>query len=68
MVNIQVLTDLIFSLVKSSEEHKVTREGIENIYSALDDFKVTRDLEKLKSVDLESSGVTLDDIVNISKY
>ena len=68
MVNIQVLTDLIFSLVKGNKEHKVTREGIENIYSALDEFKTTRDLEKLKSVDLESTGITLGDIVNISKY
>lgn len=68
MANIQVLTDLIYSLVKGNKEHKVTREGIENIYSALDEFKVTRDLEKLKSVDLESNGVTLDDIVHISKY
>lgn len=68
MENIKVLTDLIFSLVKSDKEHKITREGIENIDSALDSFKVTRDLEKLKSVDLESNGVTLDDIVHISKY
>lgn len=68
MVNIQVLTDLIFSLVKGNKEHKVTREGIENIYSALDEFKTTRDLEKLKSVDLESTGITLGDIVNTSKY
>lgn len=68
MENIKVLTDLISSLVKSDKEHKITREGIENIYSALDDFKVTRDLEKLKSVDLESNGVTLDDIVHIHKY
>lgn len=68
MANIKVLTDLVYSLVKGNKEHKVTREGIENIYSALDEFKVTRDLEKLKSVDLESNGVTLDDIVYISKY
>lgn len=68
MVNIQVLTDLVYSLVKGNKEHKVTREGIENIYSALDEFKITRDLEKLKSVDLESNGVTLDNIVHISKY
>lgn len=68
MANIKVLTDLISSLVKSDKEHKITREGIENIECALDEFKVTRDLEKLKSVDLESNGVTLDDIVYISKY
>lgn len=68
MVNIQVLTDLISSLVKDDKEHKITREGIENIESALDEFKITRDLEKLKSVDLESSEVTLDDIVHIHKY
>lgn len=68
MENIKVLTDLISSLVKSDKEHKITREGIENIESALDDFKVTRNLEKLKSVDLESNGVTLDDIVYIHKY
>lgn len=68
MANIKVLTDLVYSLVKGNKEHKVTREGIENIYSALDEFKVTRDLEKLKSVDLESNGVTLDDIVHIRKY
>ena len=68
MANIKVLTDLISSLVKRDKEHKITREGIENIESALDDFKITRNLEKLKSVDLESSEVTLDDIVHIHKY
>lgn len=68
IANIKLLTDLIFSLVKNDKEHKITREGIENIESALDEFKVTRDLEKLKSVDLESSGATLDDIVHIHKY
>ena len=68
MENIKVLTDLITSLVKNDKEHKITREGIENIYKALDEFKITRDLEKLKSVDLESNGVTLDDIVHIHKY
>lgn len=68
MANIKVLTDLISSLVKRDKEHKITREGIENIECALDEFKVTRDLEKLKSVDLESNGVTLDDIVHIHKY
>lgn len=68
MANIKVLIDLISSLVKNDKEHKITREGIENIESALDDFKITRNLEKLKSVDLESSEVTLDDIVHIHKY
>lgn len=68
MANIKALTDLVYNLVKGNKEHKVTREGIENIYSALGEFKVNRDLEKLKSVDLESNGVTLDDIVHISKY